>query len=316
MEPNTLATPNDALAGGHEWNGLTDRTARVLPLDGGSPAPEFGTRASTSTATVTSATSTVAPPATMALPIHRNGHDRNGHDGPVPHPAWSSVAISLPGGPAAVSLPALVVPRETRDGFYLRSGKRVFDVVGALAGLVVGLPVMALAALAIKLESRGPVLYRSKRIGRNGVPFTFIKMRSMVEDAERQRHQMNHLNETDGPVFKMYRDPRVTRVGRFLRTTSIDELPQLFNVLRGEMSLVGPRPPIPEEVTQYEPWQRHRLDVNPGLTCLWQISGRSRIGFQEWMRLDLEYIKHQSLALDLKILVRTLPAVLSREGAY
>jgi lipopolysaccharide/colanic/teichoic acid biosynthesis glycosyltransferase len=114
----------------------------------------------------------------------------------------------------------------------------------------------------------------------------------------------------------MTRDPRVTRVGRFLRMSSLDELPQLFNVLRGEMSLVGPRPPIPEEVAQYEPWQFRRLAVKPGLTCLWQISGRSRLGFQEWMRLDLEYIRHQSLALDLKILVRTIPAVLSREGAY
>jgi lipopolysaccharide/colanic/teichoic acid biosynthesis glycosyltransferase len=124
------------------------------------------------------------------------------------------------------------------------------------------------------------------------------------------------LNECDGPVFKICRDPRITRIGRFLRTTSIDEIPQFLNVLRGEMSLVGPRPPIPEEVAQYEPWQMRRLDVRPGITCLWQISGRSRVGFQEWMRLDLEYIKHQSFWLDMKILARTVPAVLSREGAY
>jgi lipopolysaccharide/colanic/teichoic acid biosynthesis glycosyltransferase len=138
----------------------------------------------------------------------------------------------------------------------------------------------------------------------------------MVNGADRHRHGLAHLNETDGPVFKIARDPRVTRVGRFLRTTSIDELPQIINVLRGEMSLVGPRPPIPPEVEQYEPWQLHRLDVQPGLTCLWQISGRSRIGFQEWMRLDLEYIRHRSFGLDMKILLRTIPAVLSREGAY
>jgi lipopolysaccharide/colanic/teichoic acid biosynthesis glycosyltransferase len=138
----------------------------------------------------------------------------------------------------------------------------------------------------------------------------------MVNDADSRRHDLRHLNQADGPVFKIFADPRVTRVGRWLRSTSIDELPQLFHVLSGEMSLVGPRPPLPDEVRQYEPWQLHRLDVRPGLTCLWQISGRSRIGFDEWMRLDLEYIRNQSLMLDLKILLRTIPAVLSREGAY
>jgi len=203
-----------------------------------------------------------------------------------------------------------------REGLYLRGGKRVLDLVGAVVALVVTAPIMLLAALAIKLESRGPILYRSVRIGRNGRPFVFLKLRSMVQDADRHRHTLSHLNEADGPVFKITRDPRVTRIGRFLRTTSIDEVPQFLNVLRGEMSLVGPRPPIPEEVAQYEPWQLRRLDVSPGITCLWQISGRSRIGFQEWMRLDLEYIKHRSFGLDLKILLRTIPAVLSREGAY
>ena len=138
----------------------------------------------------------------------------------------------------------------------------------------------------------------------------------MVDGADQHRHTLSHLNETDGPVFKMAADPRVTRVGRLLRVTSLDEIPQLWNVLRGEMSLVGPRPPIAEEVVQYEPWQLRRLDVLPGITCLWQISGRSRIGFQEWMRLDLEYIKHRSFWLDLKIMIRTIPAVLSREGAF
>jgi lipopolysaccharide/colanic/teichoic acid biosynthesis glycosyltransferase len=138
----------------------------------------------------------------------------------------------------------------------------------------------------------------------------------MVHNADQHRHRLSHLNECDGPVFKINRDPRVTRVGRFLRVTSIDEIPQFVNVLLGHMSMVGPRPPIPEEVVQYEPWQLRRLDVRPGITCLWQISGRSRIGFQEWMRLDLEYIRRQSLALDANILIRTVPAVLSREGAY
>jgi len=201
-------------------------------------------------------------------------------------------------------------------GFYLRHGKRAIDLVGASIALVLHLPFLLLAAMAIKLESRGPVFYRSTRIGKNGRPFTFLKLRSMMDGADRSRHHVAHLNEADGPIFKISRDPRVTRVGRFLRMTSIDEIPQFFNVIRGEMSLVGPRPPLPAEVAQYEPWQLHRLDVLPGITCLWQISGRSRIGFQEWMRLDLEYIKHRSFGLDVKILLRTIPAVLSRDGAY
>jgi lipopolysaccharide/colanic/teichoic acid biosynthesis glycosyltransferase len=231
----------------------------------------------------------------------------NGWHGPTSHAVALSPAL-------ADALDA--IDARGREGLYLRGGKRVLDVVGAIVALVATAPIMLLAALAIKLESRGPILYRSVRIGRNGRPFVFLKLRSMVEDADRHRHTLSHLNECDGPVFKISRDPRVTRIGRFLRTTSIDEVPQFLNVLRGEMSLVGPRPPIPEEVAQYEPWQLRRLDVSPGITCLWQISGRSRIGFQEWMRLDLEYIKHRSFGLDLKILLRTIPAVLSREGAY
>jgi exopolysaccharide biosynthesis polyprenyl glycosylphosphotransferase len=203
-----------------------------------------------------------------------------------------------------------------RDGLYAAYGKRLLDVTGSVVALILTAPLMAIMAILIKLESRGPVLYRSTRIGKNGRPFTFFKLRSMVNGADRNRHHLSHLNEADGPIFKISRDPRVTRIGRFIRTTSIDEIPQFLNVLRGEMSLVGPRPPLPEEVSQYEPWQLHRLEVKPGITCLWQISGRSRLSFQEWMRLDLEYIRRQSFALDVKILLRTIPAVLSREGAY
>jgi exopolysaccharide biosynthesis polyprenyl glycosylphosphotransferase len=217
----------------------------------------------------------------------------------------------------AISAASIVeLDLRTARSFYLRSGKRFLDVVGAAIALVLTSPILLIAALAIKLESRGPVLYRSTRVGRGGRAFTFLKLRSMVHNADQHRHRLSHLNECDGPVFKMNRDPRVTRVGRFLRVTSIDEIPQFVNVLLGQMSIVGPRPPIPEEVAQYEPWQLRRLDVRPGITCLWQISGRSRIGFQEWMRLDLEYIRHRSLKLDVKILLRTIPAVLSREGAY
>jgi lipopolysaccharide/colanic/teichoic acid biosynthesis glycosyltransferase len=211
-------------------------------------------------------------------------------------------------------VPAYEAPAES--GFYLRVGKRLLDIAGSVIALLLTSPLLLLAAILIKLESRGPVVYNSLRIGRGARPFTFYKLRSMVDGAEQHRHTLSHLNESDGPVFKMARDPRVTRIGRLLRVTSVDEIPQLWNVLKGEMSLVGPRPPIAEEVVQYEPWQLRRLDVLPGITCLWQISGRSRIGFQEWMRLDLEYIKHRSFWLDLKILIRTIPAVLSREGAY
>jgi lipopolysaccharide/colanic/teichoic acid biosynthesis glycosyltransferase len=214
----------------------------------------------------------------------------------------------------ARALPAHELPAET--GLYLRYGKRLLDILGASLGLLLSAPLLLIAAVLIKLESRGPVIYRSIRIGRGARPFAFLKLRSMVDGAEQHRQKLSHLNEADGPVFKISADPRVTRIGRLLRVTSIDEIPQLWNVLRGEMSLVGPRPPIAEEVVQYEPWQLRRLDVVPGITCLWQISGRSRIGFQEWMRLDLEYIRHRSFLLDLKILIRTIPAVLSREGAY
>lgn len=213
--------------------------------------------------------------------------------------------------------PAAEVSAPTRDGdLYQRFGKRLLDVVGATLAIIVSAPVVLLAALAIMIETRGSVFYRSTRVGRGGRPFTFYKLRSMVSGADRHRHHLSHLNECDGPVFKISRDPRVTVVGRFLRTTSLDELPQLWNVLRGDMSLVGPRPPLPDEVSHYQPWQMQRLEVRPGLTCLWQISGRSRIGFEEWMRLDLEYINRRSFRLDLQILLRTIPAVLSREGAY
>ncbi|HVP14117.1 MAG TPA: sugar transferase [Terriglobales bacterium] len=241
-----------------------------------------------------------------------NGNGNGNGNGHAMATTWPAVVRGRPG--LSRLLPAYQAPEER--GFYLRSGKRALDVVGALAGLILTSPLLLLAAILIKLESRGPVVYKSIRIGRGARPFTFYKLRSMVDGADQRRHALSHLNETDGPVFKMTRDPRVTRIGRLLRMTSLDEFPQLWNVLRGEMSLVGPRPPIAEEVVQYEPWQLRRLDVLPGITCLWQISGRSRIGFQEWMRLDLEYIKHRSLWLDLKILVRTIPAVLSREGAY
>ena len=306
MEPNFLATPNDSLPDDVHWQALSEPALQPVTLEAGSLAPGD---------TLTPVSPPHAPPSRAPHThghLSSNGH-ANGHGNGNGMAHWSAAAVSLT---APVVRHAVAVAPAEPQGFYLRTGKRLFDLVGALVGLAFGLPLMGLAAILIKIESRGPVLYKSQRIGFGGRAFTFFKLRSMMDGADRHRHHLSHLNEADGPVFKMTRDPRVTRVGRFLRMTSLDELPQLFNVVRGEMSLVGPRPPIPEEVAQYEPWQLRRLSVKPGLTCLWQISGRSRLGFQEWMRLDLEYIRHQSLAMDLRILIRTIPAVLSREGAY
>ncbi len=193
--------------------------------------------------------------------------------------------------------------------------KRALDVALSSLLLLLGLPVVTLIAGLIKLTSGGNVLFRQTRCGLNGRFFTIYKFRTMVEGAEDRRRELLHLNEMKGPVFKLRSDPRVTWLGRFLRRFSLDELPQLWNVLRGDMSLVGPRPPIPEEVAQYQRWQRRRLAMKPGLTCLWQISGRNNIDFERWMQLDLEYIDSWSPLLDLKILVKTIPAVLSGRGA-
>jgi exopolysaccharide biosynthesis polyprenyl glycosylphosphotransferase len=193
--------------------------------------------------------------------------------------------------------------------------KRTLDIVLSSVMLIIALPVLAALALLIRLSSSGAVLFRQTRCGRNGRLFTLYKFRTMSPDAEERRAEIEHLNEMDGPVFKAKNDPRVTRFGRFLRKFSLDELPQLWNVLLGDMSLVGPRPPIPDEVARYERWQRRRLAMKPGLTCLWQVSGRNELDFEQWMKLDLAYIDNWSPWLDLKILVRTVPVVLSGKGA-
>ncbi len=193
--------------------------------------------------------------------------------------------------------------------------KRVLDIVVSAAGLLLLSPLLALIALLIKATSPGPVLFSQERVGLHGRRFRCHKFRTMVVGAEGMQRDLAHLNEADGPVFKIRNDPRVTPVGRFLRKFSLDELPQLWNVLVGDMSLVGPRPPIPSEVEKYERWQRRRLSMRPGITCLWQISGRSELDFETWMRLDLQYIDHWSLTLDFVILLKTVPAVLSARGA-
>jgi len=194
--------------------------------------------------------------------------------------------------------------------------KRVMDFVIASVTLVVCSPLMLLVAVLIKFTSPGPVFYHQTRCGLNGRRFELTKFRTMVDGAEDRLWEVRHLNEMDGPVFKMRDDPRVTPLGRLLRKTSIDELPQLWNVIKGEMSIVGPRAPLLEEVRHYSLAQRRRLSVKPGVTCLWQVSGRSEISFERWMAMDLEYIDNWSLWLDLQILMRTIPAVFSGRGAH
>ena len=193
--------------------------------------------------------------------------------------------------------------------------KRAMDVILSAAILVVSLPLMVIVGLLVKLTSKGPIIYRQVRCGLYGRKFVLYKFRSMNEGAEDVLWEIKHLNEMDGPVFKMRNDPRVTPLGRFLRRSSVDEWPQFWNVLKGNMSLVGPRAPLPEEVKEYTRWQRRRLSVKPGITCLWQVSGRNEIDFHEWMKLDLHYIDNWSLLLDLKILLRTFPVVLLGRGA-
>ncbi|MBP7608572.1 MAG: sugar transferase [Steroidobacteraceae bacterium] len=193
--------------------------------------------------------------------------------------------------------------------------KRTTDVIGSLVALIGLTPVFAVVAGAVKLTDRGPVFYGQERVGLNGRRFRMWKFRSMFVDAEAKQKELLLQNEMSGPVFKMKHDPRITPVGKWIRRFSIDELPQLWNVLLGDMSLVGPRPPIPKEVQQYERWQRRRLSMKPGITCLWQVGGRNEVDFDTWMKLDMEYIDNWSLGLDMKILLKTIPVVLLARGA-
>ncbi len=193
--------------------------------------------------------------------------------------------------------------------------KRVFDFAFSAVVLVFTSPLLLTAAAGIKLTSSGPVFFRQERCGLNGRTFKLLKFRTMVVDAEEIKSKMEHLNEMDGPVFKIQKDPRITSIGRFLRKFSIDEFPQFINVLKGDMSVVGPRPPIPDEVDKYDYYQRRRLSVHPGLTCIWQISGRNEVSdFKKWVMLDLEYIDNWSFSLDMKIILKTVPAVLKGSG--
>lgn len=192
--------------------------------------------------------------------------------------------------------------------------KRVIDVFGSAVAMVLLSPVLLILALLIKIDSRGPVFFRQERIGLHGRPFNVVKFRSMCSDAEEQLNELLDQNEINGHAFKLAEDPRITRLGRFLRRSSLDEVPQLWNVLRGEMSLVGPRPPLPREVANYDVWHRRRLSMKPGMTGLWQVGARHNPEFDHWVEQDLEYIDGWSLWLDFKIIARTVPAVISGTG--
>lgn len=200
-------------------------------------------------------------------------------------------------------------------GFTYEFIKRLADIVLSLLGIIFLSPVFIIVAIAIKLDSKGPVLFIQDRCGKDGKVFKFYKFRSMVVDAEEQLSKLKDKNEMSGPVFKIKDDPRITKVGKFIRKTSIDELPQLFNVLMGDMSLVGPRPPIVREVKQYTPYQRQRLLVKPGLTCYWQVMGRNNIDFNEWVELDIKYIRERNLWIDFKLICKTFFVLFGDENA-
>jgi exopolysaccharide biosynthesis polyprenyl glycosylphosphotransferase len=210
----------------------------------------------------------------------------------------------------------LIGVRETNIGTWNSLVKRFMDIIGGLIGIVVGAPLMLVIAILIRIDSPGPVIFKQKRIGRGGRAFVVYKFRTMRVGAEEEQQKLSSLNEADGPLFKIRNDPRHTRIGRWLRRISLDELPQLLNVLRGERSLVGPRPPMASEVQHYQDWHKQRLQVSPGLTGLWQVSGRSELPFDEQCMLDIYYIENWSPWLDLWIMVKTIPTVLLARGAY
>jgi len=193
--------------------------------------------------------------------------------------------------------------------------KRIIDVIGALSGIILISPVMIIVAIWIKIDSKGPVFFAQNRVGRDGTHFTMYKFRSMCTGAERLLNELKDDNEMSGPMFKMKDDPRITKIGKFIRKTSIDELPQLFNILKGDMSIVGPRPSLPKEVVQFTPFQKRRLVAKPGLTCYWQVNGRSDVSFKEWMIMDVEYIEDRNTWVDIVLIFKTVGVLFGDEGA-
>ena len=197
---------------------------------------------------------------------------------------------------------------------YLIS-KRITDILLSLIGLIILSPLLLIVAIAIKVDSKGPIIFKQDRIGKDEVKFVMYKFRSMVVNAEQLKKELQDKNEMSGPMFKMKNDPRITKVGKFIRKTSIDELPQLINVIKGDMSLVGPRPSLPKEVADFEPWMKERLIVQPGITCFWQVSGRNNIPFKEWMELDIKYVREMSYWLDVKLIFKTFFVLFGDENA-
>lgn len=193
--------------------------------------------------------------------------------------------------------------------------KRITDVLFSGIGLIILSPVFVIVAIAIKLDSKGPIFFKQDRVGKDEEIFSMYKFRSMVVNAEELKKELENQNEMSGPMFKMKKDPRITRVGRFIRKTSIDELPQLVNVIKGDMSLVGPRPSLPKEVEQFEPWMKERLTVQPGITCFWQVMGRNSIPFEEWMKLDVKYVRERNYFLDIKLIFKTFFVLFGDDSA-
>ncbi|MDV4150312.1 sugar transferase [Clostridium sp. AL.422] len=195
------------------------------------------------------------------------------------------------------------------------SAKRILDFILSTLGLIILSPILVIVAILIKLESKGPAIFSQQRVGLNGKEFKLYKFRSMVTNAEELKEKLAKQNEMSGPMFKMKEDPRITNIGKFIRKTSIDELPQLINILKGDMSLVGPRPSLPNEVAEFERWMLDRLLVKPGLTCYWQVSGRNNIDFIDWMKLDLKYVEERSFLLDIKLIIKTFFVLFGDENA-
>lgn len=198
-------------------------------------------------------------------------------------------------------------------GYFLI--KRLIDIVGSFVGLVLISPLLLILCVAIKLDSKGPIIFAQKRIGKNGVPFYMYKFRSMIVDAEERLGALKEKNEMSGPMFKIKDDPRITKVGRFIRKTSMDELPQLLNILKGEMTFVGPRPNLPKEVEKFDDWMKIKLIAKPGLTCYWQVMGRNDVDFEDWMKLDLKYVQDRNTWLDIKLILKTFKVLFGDEHA-
>lgn len=193
--------------------------------------------------------------------------------------------------------------------------KRVTDIIISLSALILLSPLLLIVSFLILIDSKGPVIFKQDRVGKNGKIFKMYKFRSMVVNAEELKKKLEKKNEMTGPMFKIKEDPRITKIGKFIRKTSIDELPQLINIIKGEMSLVGPRPSLPSEVEKFEPWMMERLDVLPGLTCYWQVMGRNSIGFKEWMELDIKYVRERNCWIDIKLIFKTFFVIFGDENA-